>query len=321
MSSLAGLFGAKVIVATHTPQAYALFTTETTINVNQSASSSSSPSPSSSSSAAATPSLPPSSSSSTLTLNPLAHILRVVDCSSPGFSSDPAVLAAVMEETGGLGVEAVVDLQVLKEEWNFLQMKHVTIAKEQTTQQTQQPVALEGDKPDGLSASNTAAAPSSSSPSSSNPLDSNFLPTPFASLAPHSLPPLNPISFPTLVQCLAVQGRLLTSTPNLQVDPPLSRQLFLRGGSLSYLFSQNWLLGATQRGRFAHVVTEVLNLANRGTLQANIHAKFPLSALNQAWRALTTSCPTGKIVVQMPSSSAAQQQQQHHQQAAARIRD
>ncbi len=35
-----------------------------------------------------------------------------------------------------------------------------------------------------------------------------------------------------------------------QLDPPESRQLFLRGSSLSWLFPQSWLLAPTEHGKY-----------------------------------------------------------------------
>lgn len=187
-------------------------------------------------------------------MNPLAHILRVVDCSSPSFSSDAAVLAAVMEETGGLGVDGVIDLQHTHDEWNFLHMQHVTFSDNKSKEAGgATDVNADGGADDAAAAaaSNDAAASAAdSSVSSLVDVTSGLLP-PSASLSAAPLTPSNPISLPTLIACLGVHGRLLTSTPNLQLDPPLSRQLFLRGASVAFLFPHSWLLGATQRGRFA----------------------------------------------------------------------
>jgi hypothetical protein len=54
----------------------------------------------------------------------------------------------------------------------------------------------------------------------------------------------------TLIQCLGPHGRLVTMTPNLQLDPPDAVQLFLRGCTLSFLFPQVWVLAPAQQGRF-----------------------------------------------------------------------
>lgn len=235
LSSLAGLFGAKLIVATHTPQAYALFTEPQPAAVSPAAASTG---------GAAIP--PP--------MNPLAHILRVVDCSSANFASDGAVLAAVMEETGGLGVDGVIDLQHTHDPWNFLHMQHVTFTGDQSKEAVSvvDASADDGADDDAAAAASDDAAASAVDSSSGGLVDvtSGLVPL-SASLSAAPLTPSNPISLPTLIACLGVHGRLLTSTPNLQLDPPLSRQLFLRGASVAFLFPHSWLLGATQRGRFA----------------------------------------------------------------------
>jgi len=279
------------------------------------------------------PTLPP--------MNPLAHILRVVDCSSEGISkantgrgtnlkpltSSSLLLAAVMEETGGLGVDGIIDLQYRHDEWNFLLMKHVTFQKSNTNNTTQFNNA-------NINTTSTTSTPDASSDATStdqgaegsndqsqqqrlgaasdddvsaeaesSAFDGGLEPIPSSSLAPHSLPPAHPISLPSLISCLAVHGRLCHVTPNLQLDPPLSRQLFLRGASICNLFHQTWIMGATQRGRFAHVVAEVLNLAATGILRPSIHARFSIERVEEAWQTLMGPCHVGKVIVNTPEKS------------------
>lgn len=229
LSSLAGVFGAKLIVATHTPQAHALFTGESV--------------PSAASAAAS-----PAAASTAARLNPLAHVLRVVDCSSlTPAQANESVLAAVMEETGGLGVDGIIDLQQQPDEFNFLapHLRHLTMpAKQQQAQQEKsQEQAGEQQQPASESIASSSASASSTGVS--------VAPLLSPSSAPSCLVPSAPIRLSTLIQCLAVQGQLTSSTPNLQLDPPLSRQLFLRGAGISFLFPQQWILGATQRGKLA----------------------------------------------------------------------
>ncbi len=46
--------------------------------------------------------------------------------------------------------------------------------------------------------------------------------------------------------------------PSRQLDPPDSEQLFLRGASLSFLFSQAWLLSPLNQGRYIHILRDLL---------------------------------------------------------------
>ena len=311
LSSLAGLFGAKLIVATHSSQAYAMFT-ETPPAAT--------PAPSSASAAASSSasSLPPP-------LNPLAHILRVVDCSAAGaFDSDAAVLAAVMVETGGLGVDGVIDLQHSHDEWNFMHMQHVTRRKGDKITEGAEAEAEEASSAgelltDAAAASDSATATAASAPSSSSSaslsaasqsllsiLDVNagMLPPSSSALSSAPLIPAHPIGLAALISCLGVGGRLCTSTPNLQVDPPLSRQLFLRGASLAFLFPPSWLLGATQRGRFARQATHSTDKstckAQRPTNACVTADRHALARLRVGWIAASLALTDDDVCVLCP---------------------
>ena len=53
-----------------------------------------------------------------------------------------------------------------------------------------------------------------------------------------------------LVSSLAACGRWATTHKNLQLDPPHSNLLFLKGASLCFLFPHIWLLSSSQLGRY-----------------------------------------------------------------------
>jgi len=53
-----------------------------------------------------------------------------------------------------------------------------------------------------------------------------------------------------IVSSLAAGGRWATTHKNLQLDPPHSHLLFLKGASLCFLFPQIWLLSSSQLGRY-----------------------------------------------------------------------
>ncbi|GFO16441.1 quinone oxidoreductase-like protein 1 [Plakobranchus ocellatus] len=62
-----------------------------------------------------------------------------------------------------------------------------------------------------------------------------------------------------LLSCLGFAGRWVSTNPQLQLDPPDSQQLFLRGGSLSFLFPPAWVLMRSQHGRFQHILKDLLD--------------------------------------------------------------
>ncbi len=61
-----------------------------------------------------------------------------------------------------------------------------------------------------------------------------------------------------LISCLATRGHWVTTQPNLQLDPPDSQQLLLKGASLHFLFEPVWLLSGAHQGDFLHMLKNVL---------------------------------------------------------------
>ena len=53
-----------------------------------------------------------------------------------------------------------------------------------------------------------------------------------------------------IVTVLAAGGRWVTTQQNLQLDPPHSHLLFLKGATMSFLFPSVWLLSSSQIGRY-----------------------------------------------------------------------
>lgn len=228
-----------------------------------------------------------------------------------------------MEETGGLGVDGIIDLQFgEQEEWNYIKL---TKREENPVEQEVTHETHTSESSDAPSSASSASSHAADHPSDLSPLSPSAL---SSCLTPSSL-----ITFSTLVSCLGVQGRLLTSTPNLQVDPPIARQIFLRGGTLAWIFPQQWIMGATQRGKLARqethmhthkrqhdtqahpndtkslmflslsslfvtdIVHDVLSLASRGILPPSIHSRYPLSSMHAGWKSLTTHCSVGKVIL------------------------
>ena len=82
-------------------------------------------------------------------------------------------------------------------------------------------------------------------------------------------------SFPTpslptkhqLISCLAARGHWVTTQPCLQLDPPDSQQLMLKGASLHFLFEPAWLLSGAHQGDFLHMLKNVLNRLEDNTFK------------------------------------------------------
>ncbi|XP_059471488.1 quinone oxidoreductase-like protein 1 [Neocloeon triangulifer] len=74
-----------------------------------------------------------------------------------------------------------------------------------------------------------------------------------------------------IISCLSVGGRLITSNPQTQLDPPQSRQLLLRCASVGYLFEQAWTLSSAQQGRYQHILMDIMEKVATKTLKPLIH--------------------------------------------------
>jgi len=61
-----------------------------------------------------------------------------------------------------------------------------------------------------------------------------------------------------IVNCLTINATWITSR-NLQLDPPISELLYLKGCSVSFLFEQAWTLSETQSGIFLHILDYILS--------------------------------------------------------------
>ena len=57
--------------------------------------------------------------------------------------------------------------------------------------------------------------------------------------------------FPSHYQCFEYEMYIC---PDFQLDPPDSQFLYLKGGSLSFLFEHTWVLSGTQFGRYQRIL-------------------------------------------------------------------
>lgn len=85
-----------------------------------------------------------------------------------------------------------------------------------------------------------------------------------------------------IINVLAVSGRWVTSEHALQLDPPQSRALFLKGATLAFLFFQNWLLASSQLGRYLHVLTEVVHNIEKKVVYLEDYRIYNLDDIDRA---------------------------------------
>lgn len=74
-----------------------------------------------------------------------------------------------------------------------------------------------------------------------------------------------------IIMCLAVGGTWITSQQDLQLDPPNSKILYLKGASISFLFKDAWTLSRGQQGRYLHILTDVLEKVENGAIKPMVH--------------------------------------------------
>ena len=105
-----------------------------------------------------------------------------------------------------------------------------------------------------------------------------------------------------LISCLATTGRWLTENAALQLDPPESEVLFLKGASLSFLFMDHWLLCPSQMGRLHHVIQEALRMIVNGDVKSDVEV------LTESWAGVVERLNAGNendgskpLVFQVPS--------------------
>ncbi|XP_059155382.1 quinone oxidoreductase-like protein 1 [Physella acuta] len=79
-----------------------------------------------------------------------------------------------------------------------------------------------------------------------------------------------------IIACLGFSGKWITSHPHLQLDPPDSEQLFLRGASVSFLFPPAWTLTRAQHGRYHHILKDIMERLAAGQLKCSHLTTVPL---------------------------------------------
>jgi len=99
-----------------------------------------------------------------------------------------------------------------------------------------------------------------------------------------------------IVKCLGPNGHYASSNSQLQIDPPLSKSLFLKGASISYLFEQSWVLSSSQQGRYLHILKDLMEKLGAGQIRPSILANYSINQVEEAAnRALSEL--KGKIIL------------------------
>ncbi|KAM9320381.1 quinone oxidoreductase-like protein 1 [Gastrophryne carolinensis] len=79
-----------------------------------------------------------------------------------------------------------------------------------------------------------------------------------------------------IITLLSVGGHWVTREQNLQLDPPDSNYLFLKGASLSFLNDEIWNLSSAQQGRYLHILLLVMDKLSCGIFRPQLDEPVPL---------------------------------------------
>lgn len=80
-----------------------------------------------------------------------------------------------------------------------------------------------------------------------------------------------------IISCLSVCGKWITNQSDLQIDPPDSEVLHMKGASICHLFPEMWILSAFQQGRYLHVLKDILDKAASGVIRPHLMTVLPSS--------------------------------------------
>ena len=93
-----------------------------------------------------------------------------------------------------------------------------------------------------------------------------------------------------LVNCLAARGQWVTSQPKLQLDPPDSHLLMMKGASLHFLFEPMWLLSGAHQGDYLQILQSTMSKLEDGSLKwAKLEYWYQANAMSH----IISLLPTG----------------------------
>ncbi|XP_028582928.2 quinone oxidoreductase-like protein 1 isoform X3 [Podarcis muralis] len=79
-----------------------------------------------------------------------------------------------------------------------------------------------------------------------------------------------------IISLLSVGGHWVTMEENLQLDPPDSRCLFLKGATVSFLNDEVWNLSNMQQGKYLCILEDVMEKLSSGVFRPHLDDPIPL---------------------------------------------
>lgn len=101
-----------------------------------------------------------------------------------------------------------------------------------------------------------------------------------------------------LVALLAPHG-VWASSRDVQLDPPVSKVLKLKGASVAFLFRHSWSLFSTQQGLLLHILTDLMDKVKLIELKSHSLNFYPLPQILTAYMACTQPNTIGSTGVFM----------------------
>ncbi|XP_069745079.1 quinone oxidoreductase-like protein 1 isoform X2 [Narcine bancroftii] len=102
-----------------------------------------------------------------------------------------------------------------------------------------------------------------------------------------------------ILSLLAVAGHWVTAEENLQLDPPDSRLLFCKGASISFLNEEVWQLSNMKKGKYLHILKDVMEKLSRGTFRPQLDEPIPIYEATVAMEMVQKNQVRKKQVVQL----------------------
>ncbi|XP_054829344.1 quinone oxidoreductase-like protein 1 isoform X3 [Eublepharis macularius] len=79
-----------------------------------------------------------------------------------------------------------------------------------------------------------------------------------------------------IITLLSVGGHWVTTEENLQLDPPDSRCLFLKGATISFLNEEVWNLSNMKQGKYLCMLEDIMEKLSNGVFRPHLDEPIPL---------------------------------------------
>ncbi|XP_003219071.1 quinone oxidoreductase-like protein 1 isoform X2 [Anolis carolinensis] len=102
-----------------------------------------------------------------------------------------------------------------------------------------------------------------------------------------------------IITLLSVGGHWVTMEENLQLDPPDSRCLFLKGASVSFLNDEVWNLSNMQQGKYLCILEDIMEKLSSGIFRPLLDEPIPLYEAKVSMEMVQKNQARKKQVVQL----------------------